>query len=104
LAKNENESTYSHDPAFENINLIHDAALIQHFVNGTGRKAILLTPSFPFLFIGRIVGVIDDILELDVETTHFSQLEGRIWHIHIHSIETFYIERDDGLKIPELKD
>jgi hypothetical protein len=99
-----NHNPQSHDPQLEDINVVHDAALIQHFINGIGRKVFLLTPSFPFMFIGRIIGVLDDILELDVETTHFSQLENRIWHIHIHSIETFYIERDDGPRIPELKD
>ncbi|RXJ02414.1 hypothetical protein DS745_06840 [Anaerobacillus alkaliphilus] len=86
------------------INAIHDDALIDHFIKGIGQRVFILTPSFPFMFIGKILNVMDDIVELEVETTHFSQLEDRIWMIHIHTIEVFYIEREDGPLIPELGD
>ncbi|WP_409305803.1 hypothetical protein [Peribacillus sp. SCS-155] len=85
-------------------NKIHDMALVEHFTDGIGQKAFILMPSFPFLFIGRIVGLMDDHVELEVETTHFSQLENRNWFIHIHNIEIFYIERPGEPQIPELRD
>ncbi|WP_246938571.1 hypothetical protein [Bacillus pinisoli] len=86
------------------INDIHDEALIEHFVNGIGRRAFLLTPAFPFLFIGTIKDVVEDLLVMDVETTHIAQLENREWHIHIDSIEVFFIERDNGPRIPNVSD
>ncbi|MDQ0218907.1 hypothetical protein ELQ35_10475 [Peribacillus cavernae] len=86
------------------VNAIHDMALLDHFIDGIGQKVIILSPSFPFLFIGTIVDVVEDLIELDVETTHFSQLEDRTWFIHIHNIEVFYIERPGEPQIPELKD
>ncbi|WP_456275837.1 hypothetical protein [Bacillus sp. AK128] len=95
-------SQFSNDQSFTSINDIHDEAIIQHFIDGIGRKVFVLMPSFPFLFIGTIVDVINDLVEIDVETTHYAQLENRLWHVHIHNIEVFYIERDDGPTIPEL--
>jgi hypothetical protein len=86
------------------INALHDTAIVNHFIAGIGRKAIILTPSFPFLFIGTIVDVMEDVIEMDVETTHFVQLEDRTWFIHIHNIEVFYIERPGEPRIPELRD
>ncbi|WP_017727767.1 hypothetical protein [Halalkalibacterium ligniniphilum] len=86
------------------INDLHDEGLIQTFVEGIGKKVFILTPSFPFLFIGKIIDVIGDHLMLDVETSSIQQLENRKWHVHIHQIEAFYIETSDGPKIPELKD
>jgi hypothetical protein len=85
-------------------NTIHDEALMQHFKDGIGRKVFILTPSFPFVFIGKIIDMIDDNVVIDVETTTIAQLENRIWNVHIHQVEAFFIERDDGPKIPKLKD
>jgi hypothetical protein len=85
-------------------NTIHDEALLQHFKDGIGRKAFILTPSFPFVFIGKIIDIIDDLAVIDVETTTIAQLENRIWNVHIDQIEAFFIERDDGPRIPKLKD
>ncbi|MFT4412453.1 hypothetical protein ACLM5H_01210 [Fredinandcohnia humi] len=56
------------------------------------------------MIIGTILDVIDDLVEIDVETTQVAQLENRVWHIHIHNIEVFFIEREDGPRIPELRD
>ncbi|ENH97176.1 hypothetical protein J416_07032 [Gracilibacillus halophilus YIM-C55.5] len=86
------------------INVLHDQALIEHFEEGIGRRVFILTPAFPFVFIGKIIDVIEDHVFIDVETTSISQLENRIWNIHIHQIQTFFIERDNGPSIPELKD
>lgn len=92
------------DVQIPSINAIHDEALIDHFIDGIGRKLLSLTSSFPFIFIGEIIDVVEDYVVVDVETTSIAELEERRWHIHIHDIEVFYIERDDGPRIPELKD
>ncbi|MCA1031111.1 hypothetical protein LCL95_08760 [Bacillus timonensis] len=84
------------------INDIHDEALTQHFHDGIGRKAFILSPSFPFLFVGLIKDVVDDQVIVEVETSAVAQLENRTWNIHIHAIEVFYIERDGGPRIPKL--
>jgi hypothetical protein len=86
------------------VNEIHDQALIQHFKNGIHHKVFVLSPSYPYIFIGKILRVLGDTVEIDVETTHFAQLEHRTWYIHIHNIEVFYIERPGAPKIPELDD
>jgi hypothetical protein len=86
------------------INTIHDEELINHFRDGIGHKVLILTPSYPFMFIGEIISVIEDSVEVFVETTQFSQLENRIWFIHIDNIEVFYIERPGEPRIPELND
>jgi hypothetical protein len=84
------------------VNEIHDQAIIQHFKNGINHKALVLSPSYPYIFIGIIKNVLGDTVEIDVETTHFAQLENRTWYIHIHNIEVFYIERPGAPKIPKL--
>jgi hypothetical protein len=86
------------------INTIHDEALVDHFRDGIGQKVFILTPSYPFMFVGVIDSLIEDHIELLVETTHFAQLENRKWLIHIHNIEVFYIERPGEPRIPELND
>ncbi|WP_394171962.1 hypothetical protein [Guptibacillus hwajinpoensis] len=86
------------------INDIHDQMLIKYFEDEVGRKVIILCSSFPFVFIGVIIEVIDDYVIVDVETTSISQLEDRDWYIHIHDIEVFYIEGGEGPRIPELRD
>ncbi|MCM3664968.1 hypothetical protein M3204_11165 [Mesobacillus subterraneus] len=86
------------------VNEIHDQAIIQHFKNGINHKALVLSPSYPYIFIGIIKKVLGDTVEIDVETTHFAQLENRKWYIHIHNIEVFYIERPGAPKIPKLDD
>jgi hypothetical protein len=89
---------------FTSINEKHDETLIDHFKENTGKKTFILSPSFPFLFVGKIKEVIEDLVVLDVKTTHYAQFENRDWHIHIHAIETFYIEEKGLAKIPELKE
>ncbi|OES45336.1 hypothetical protein [Domibacillus iocasae] len=89
---------------FRSINAIHDAALEDHFREGIGFKVFILTPSYPFMLIGQIVSLIEDHIELMVETTHFAQLENRTWLVHIHNIEVFYIEFPGGPRIPALND
>ncbi|WP_047985568.1 hypothetical protein [Ornithinibacillus californiensis] len=86
------------------INARRDDAIVEHFVRNKGRKVFILTESFPFMFIGNIKDVIEDMIALDVLTTNVAALEGREWYIHIHSINVFYIETGIGEKIPDLKD
>ena len=86
------------------VNDIHDEALIQEFIDGIGKKVFILTPSYPFVFIGKIVNVVEDYVIVDVEVTTINSLENREWNIHIHNIEVFYIERKGFPRIPELKD
>jgi hypothetical protein len=78
-----------------------ESNLICYFKKNLSKKALLLTPSFPYLFIGTIEDVLNDCVVIDVETTHLEQLENRAWHINIEEIETFYIE-EDGKPIPKL--
>jgi hypothetical protein len=89
---------------YQSINTMHDEELINHFRDGIGHKVFILTPSFPFMFIGKIISIAEDTVEVFVETTHFDQLENRTWFIHIDNIEVFYIERPGEPKIPELHD
>ncbi|MCM3602717.1 hypothetical protein M3175_18435 [Robertmurraya korlensis] len=84
-------------------NDIHDEALINEFVNGVGKNVFILTPSYPFVFIGRIIDVVGDHVVVDVKVTTIGELENRNWSIHIHQIEVFYIEEKGMPKIPELK-
>ncbi|PLT34064.1 hypothetical protein [Bacillus sp. V5-8f] len=85
-------------------NDIHDEALIHEFMENIGENVLILTPSYPFVFIGKIVEIVDDHAVVDVETTTIVELEKRKWHIHIHQIEAFYIERKGLPAIPNLKD
>lgn len=86
------------------INVVRDEAIVDHFINNIGSKVFILTESFPFMFIGFIENVIEDMVVLDVLTTNVAELEGREWNVHIHSINVFYIETENGVKIPDLKD
>ncbi|UGB32169.1 hypothetical protein [Metabacillus sp. B2-18] len=86
------------------INVIRDQAITDHFTENIGKRAFILTPSYPFMFVGEILDVMEDMVLIDVEATHFAQLENRTWFIHIHNIEVFYIEQEGGVEIPELSD
>ncbi|OCA90513.1 hypothetical protein A8F94_01100 [Bacillus sp. FJAT-27225] len=85
-------------------NVTHDAALTAVFERSIDRRVFILTPSYPFMFIGEIKDVVEDTVEVFVETTHFAQLENRSWFIHIHNIEVFYIEYPGEIEIPKLND
>ncbi len=86
------------------INDIHDEALINEFIAGVGRNIFIMTPSFPFIFIGRIVAVVGDHVVVNVKVTTIGELENREWSLHIHQIEAFYIEQKGMPRIPELND
>lgn len=86
------------------VNDIHDEALINEFVVGIGKNVLIMTPSFPFVFIGRIVEVVGDAVVVDVKVTTIGELENRLWYIHAHQIEVFYIEQKGMPRIPELRD
>lgn len=88
---------------FPSVNDIHDEALIQEFQENIGVKVFILTPSYPFVFIGIIDEVVEDYVVINVETTTISELENRSWFLHIHQIEIFYIEQRGMPRIPELR-
>jgi hypothetical protein len=93
------DGNWIHSPS---INDIHDEGVIQDFRDGIGKKVFILTPSFPFVFIGKIVEVIEDYVLLDTQVTTIAELENRNWFIHVHSIETYYIETKGLPRIPKL--
>ncbi|WP_409254169.1 hypothetical protein V1502_09800 [Bacillus sp. SCS-153A] len=90
--------------SLQSINDIHDEALVNLFRVNIGRRVFMLLPNYPFIFIGKIEEVMDDMVLLQVETSQFPALEGVKWHIHIHNIEVFYIEKSTGPRIPRLRD
>ena len=94
----------TNDSESTSINTIKDDAIIAHFTANIGRRVFILTEAFPFMFIGTIKAVNNDMALLAIETTSVPSLEGKDWTLHIHSIEVFYIETGLGAKIPELKD
>ena len=77
-------------------------ALQQEFIQAVGQRVLLLSSQFPFLFIGTVRAVLEDFLQLDVETTHIEQLENRTWYLHLDTISAFYIERAGQPRIPDL--
>lgn len=86
------------------VNDTREEALVFYFKKNIGRRAFILTEAFPFMFIGKIKGILGDIVTLYVQTTSVPALEGKVWNIHIDSIDVFYIETGTGAKIPHLKD
>jgi hypothetical protein len=89
---------------FKTVNDIREVALVNHFRKNIGRRVFILTESFPFMFIGKIIDMLGDIVVLDVQTTSVPALEGKEWNVHIDAIDMFYIETGIGPKIPHLKD
>lgn len=87
----------------KSINTMREEALVTYFRRNIGRRVFILTESFPFMFIGKIQDVHGDMLVLDVETTSVPALEGKVWNVHIDSIDLFYVETGIGAKIPHLK-
>ena len=86
------------------VNELREEALVNYFNKNIGRRAFILTEAFPFMFIGKIKEILGDIVVLEVQTTSVPALEGKIWNVHIDSIDVFYIETGIGPKIPHLKD
>jgi hypothetical protein len=87
-----------------NANNERSGALQEVFIEAVGQRVLLLAAQFPFLFIGRLIDVIEDFIRLEVETTHIDQLEGREWLLHLDNINVFYIERDGAPRIPRLNE
>ncbi len=86
------------------VNDTREEALVSYFQKNIDRRAFILTEAFPFMFIGKIKGILGDIVTLDVQTTSIPELERKVWNVHIDSIEVFYIETGTGAKIPHLTD
>ncbi|PID00894.1 hypothetical protein [Sporosarcina sp. P29] len=84
------------------INIIREEGISTHFSQNINKKVLILTEAFPFMFIGEIISVVDDFVEMKVQNTSIPALEGKTWFVHIDSIEVFYIETETGIKIPEL--
>jgi hypothetical protein len=95
MANQKNSSNKQHDVTYE-------SSLSQFFKQNVGNRMLVLTHSFPFIFIGHVKEVIDDCIALETETTHIEQLENRIWHIPIKNIELFYVEEEGSIPIPNL--
>lgn len=85
------------------INNIRWYFVAREFENNQGKRALILIPQFPFLVIGRIVKVVSDFVFVDVETTHISELEGKVLRIHLDDIEVFHIEEKNS-PIPRITD
>ncbi|PIC56028.1 hypothetical protein CSV80_16420 [Sporosarcina sp. P12(2017)] len=86
------------------INIIREEGISTHFSQNISKRVLILTEAFPFMFIGEIISVVDDFIEMKVQITSIPALEGKIWFVHIDSIEVFYIETENGVPIPELKE
>ena len=71
---------------------------------GIGKRALILTAEFPFIYIGTITEVIMDYVLVDVDTAEQAIFEDRIWAIHIEAIRVIYYEMDGFPRIPELKE
>ncbi|WP_238985055.1 hypothetical protein [Bacillus kwashiorkori] len=94
------------DNKLENISIsdsiTHEEAMVELLLESIDKRIFLLTRSFPFVFIGKIIAVHGDYVQVKVDTTPIQELENRLWSIHIHRIEIFYIEEENGPKIPKL--
>lgn len=85
------------------INAIREAGVTQEFKQNIGRRALILIFPFPFLIIGRIEDVEADYLIICSEVTNVNELDGEEFRIHIDEIEVFYIEKDHGRPIPDIR-
>lgn len=94
----------SNQNEFRSINTIKDEGIVEYFGANIGRRVFILTEAYPFMFIGTLKAMNNDMAVLDVETTSVPALEGKEWSLHVHSIDVFYIETGIGPKIPDLKD
>ncbi|KMK75131.1 hypothetical protein [Alkalihalobacillus pseudalcaliphilus] len=83
------------------INDIRYAVVTEAFEEAIGRRALILIEEFPFLIIGEIEEVIGDFVFICVETTHISEIEGRVIRVHLDDVQTFYIEMN-GPRIPQI--
>ena len=86
------------------INGRRESAIAAEFLRNKGRRIFIMMAPFPFMVIGRIKGVESDHLYVQIETTHISEIEGRITCIHIDSIQVFYIEKPGFPRIPKIQD
>ncbi|KGA96590.1 hypothetical protein AJ85_18230 [Alkalihalobacillus alcalophilus ATCC 27647 = CGMCC 1.3604] len=83
------------------INEIRYEVVTEAFTEAIGSRALIMIAEFPFLVIGQIEKVVGDFVFICVETTHISELEGRVMRIHLDDVVVFYIE-NDGPRIPKI--
>ncbi|MDK2984705.1 MAG: hypothetical protein PWQ96_347 [Clostridia bacterium] len=78
------------------INNIRRYFVFKEFEKNQRKRAFILIAEFPFMIIGKIVEVMGDYVSVDVETTHISEIEGKVLRIHVNDIEVFHIEQPDS--------
>ncbi|MBO1910981.1 hypothetical protein J4G37_40090, partial [Microvirga sp. 3-52] len=59
----------TNDRSIGAINTIRDEGIVEHFRRSIGRRVFILTEAFPFMFVGKIKAVNNDMALLAVETT-----------------------------------
>ncbi|MBM7694697.1 hypothetical protein JOC77_004174 [Peribacillus deserti] len=72
---------------------------IEFLQNNIGRRALFLTAEFPFISIGEILEIIEDV-RVAVDTAEQPIFENRNWIIHIDAILVLYIETEGFPKSP----
>lgn len=85
-----------------NINAVRRAVVSQAFEEGVGRRAFVMTPEYPYVFIGEIKQVNSDYVLILAESTNITALDGYLFRIHIDDIEVFFIE-DREHTIPRIR-
>ncbi|MCA1032565.1 hypothetical protein LCL95_16250 [Bacillus timonensis] len=72
------------------------------FEDNLNKRTFFLISQYPYMLIGNVTDVVDDYLEVSVDTSIIEQFEQRIWYVHIDLIQTFYTEEEGGPTIPSL--
>lgn len=79
-----------------------EMALAKEFADNIGLRVFILMFPFPFMLIGTITRVVDDIIYIEVETTQITELEDKVIRVKVSSINVFYIEKPGKPKIPRI--
>jgi hypothetical protein len=84
------------------INAIRQAVVSKEFKLNDGNRVLVMISQYPFLIVGRIKSVVSDYVLIEAEVTNIFELDGEVFHVHIDSIEVFYIE-NEGIQIPDIR-
>ena len=98
-----NTSSKQQDSQGFDINAFRQMQVTSEFKESLGMRALIITPSFPFLIIGKIVDVIGDYVAIKAEVTNVTELDGETFNIHIDNIEVFYIQKPGQPVIPDIR-